>query len=190
MTNFIGEWSNADRRIKIIKENKTYKCSFEEDNLGIYFEDHLLISKFKYDEQGGGVGVYSPIGDGSSNYVLWSSSVITGELGSGITRKSDGFEGLTGEHNVTYYVGNNDGTSFKVRISRKSSAIYSLTWYKEDREILHGIGFTIGESLAFAWGNVDKDYDFILLSLLGGNQLQMQEVKWNDNFTAEYALSK
>jgi len=180
---FCGNWENNGRKIIIQQQEKTFFCSLSQKNIGIIFNNDLIVSEFDDGAQSGGIGVYSPIGDGYSNYALWSSTGIIGQLGSGIALKSDESLGFDGEYNVRYYVGNRDGDSFIVRIGRVGNgSIYKLSWFKENKNTLHGIGFMIENSLAFAWGSIDHKYNFNRFHFCidnGTEKLIRQTIKWN-----------
>ncbi len=181
--NFCGRWKNKDEVITIVKMNQTYHCTFEKSNIGIVFQDTLIISAFDEDAQVGGVGVYSPIGDGVANYALWSSTKIAGLLGSGITQKADGKKELCGNYTVDYLVDGKEAGSFALHISAvKDCDIYHLVWYAEDKAVLHGIGLMDGENLAFAWGSRGCSFDFTMLKFCGteDNLLIKSAVKMDD----------
>ena len=103
---FVGEWTNSKNTFFIKNSEKTYICSLKRANIGIIFKEFLAVSEFDEDAKVGGAGVYSKIGDGSSLYALWSSTDISGRLGSGIARKQDESPVFTGEYLITYFVGN------------------------------------------------------------------------------------
>ncbi|MGL6198948.1 MAG: hypothetical protein ACRC3H_08445 [Lachnospiraceae bacterium] len=181
---FVGKWKSPDKIIDIKNNNKSFLCSLDRPNIGINFKKSLVVSEFDENIQVGGVGIYSPIGDGSSYYALWSSTKIAGLLGSGIVRKSDTSTGFIGVYSVTYYVGNSDGSTFNVVIEYEENRdIYKLSWYKEKQKVLHGIGFMLDDSLAFAWGSINCKFDLNVFTLcdIGSTELKMQSVKWDDN---------
>ena len=180
---FIGKWKCNDELIEITNKNKTYMCSFERANIGIIFRNSLVVSEFDVNVQVGGVGVYSPIGDGSSNFALWSSTKITGLLGSGIALKSDESAEFIGEYSVKYFVRKNEAQSFKVKIEyTENKEIYKLSWYINEQKMLHGIGAMIDDSLAFAWGSTNCKFDFDIFTFFSNDYevLKTQTVKWDD----------
>lgn len=175
---FCGKWLDSDETIEIYNTGKTFKCSLTNENIGIPFRNSLLIAEFDHAAQGG-IGVYSPVGDGSSLVALWSSSNIVGRLGTGIALKSVGSAVIEGDYFVRYFVGAQETKSFVVKIeSNHSNEIYSLSWYKEDQKILHGVGTLLGDSLVFAWGSIDFKYHLHFLQICKNDTLNMHTVTW------------
>lgn len=180
---FIGKWTGNDKSIEITNSNKTFECSLARANIGIVFKNSLIISEFDDDVQAGGVGVYSPVGDGSSYFALWSNTRIAGLLGSGIALKSDKSGDFAGEYSVKYFIGKNEVNSYVVNIEcAENKEIYKLAWLQEGHKILHGIGIMIEDSLAIAWGSVNCQFDLDIFSFADNfNSLKMQTIRWNDN---------
>ncbi|MCL1831356.1 MAG: hypothetical protein FWG45_00420 [Oscillospiraceae bacterium] len=183
--NYCGNWSSNGESLEIQKENKIFTCTLSRNNIGIMFENDLVVSEFDADTKTAGIGVYSQIGDGSSIYALWSSNNIKGQLGSGIALKCDNSTGYVGDYNVQYFIGNQERGSFLVKINKtENEKIYKLFWFLENKNVLHGIGFLIGDSLAFAWGNIECKFDFNKFCYCVDNReerLVRQTVKWDSD---------
>ena len=189
ISQFIGKWACGNKSIEINSNNKTFVCSLERPNIGIVFKNSLIVSEVDADTLVGGVGVYSPIGDGYSNFALWSSASIPGSLGSGIALKSDESAEFIGEYFVRYFVGNSDSQSFTVKIKHtQNKEIYKLVWHKDGQKILHGIGFMVDDSLAFAWGSTDFQFTFDMFTFCCDdyNALKMRTVHWDDTKISNY----
>lgn len=182
--NFLGKWICNGKSIDIKSVNKkTFVCSFKRSNIGILFNNSLIVSEFDDDVQSGGVGVYSPVGDGSAYAALWSNTKLSGLLGSGIALKSEVSDGIIGEYSVKYFVGKNEVNSFDVMIDyANSKEIYNLAWYKNGQKALHGIGVMIGDSLAIAWGSIACQFDLDILSYNSDHSdaILMKTIRWND----------
>ncbi len=177
---FKGRYQIGDRVFAINKQDNTYIASFERDNVGIAFRDCLIITEFDNDTEVVGVGVYSPIGDGSSNFALWSSNKIKGSLGSGIALKIDNVPDFIGRYSVRYFVGTKESQTYTVIIvPLEGTMIYRLSWYIEDSKVLNGFGVMVGDSLAFSWGSVKSKFDFHWC-LLNKNRLQIQTVRFDN----------
>lgn len=175
---FSGKWLDSNKTIEICTTWKTFKCSLANENIGIQFRNSLFIAEFE-DAAQGGVGVYSPVGDGSSLVALWSSSNIVGKLGTGIVLKTVGSIGIEGNYFVRYFVGAQETASFDVKIeSTDNNESYSLSWYKEEQKILHGVGTLLDDSLVFAWGSINFRYNLHFLQSYKEDTLKMQTVKW------------
>lgn len=190
--NFLGKWIGKDKTIEITKRNKIFECTFKRNNLGIIFKNSLIFSEFDDDVESGGVGVYSPVGDGSAYFALWSSTRINGLLGSGIALKSDESDDLIGEYTVRYFVGKNEVNSFLVKIEcADNKEVYKLAWHKDGQKIFHGIGIMMGESLAIAWGSINCRFDLDICSFADNfNSLEMQTIRWDDNKINNCALER
>ena len=196
--NFNGRWICDGKLIEITNKNKTFECSLERANIGIKFRNSLIVSEFDEGVEVGGVGAYSPIGDGSSNYALWSDTKRFGLLGSGIARKTYDVNEFIREYSITYYFADNgDSNSInwsvytfdKVKIEHmKNSDIHKLSWYNVKQEALHGIGIMIDDSLVFAYGSLDCKFDFNRLTLrnIEQTELRVETVKW-DSDIIEYS---
>jgi len=179
---FCGSWESNGKVFSIQKDKNIYICSFPRKNIGIIFNNDLMVAEYDETAQSAGIGVYSPIGDGSSLYALWSSTGIRGQLGTGIALKCSESLGYDGEYKVQYFIGNREGSSFLVRIKRKKDNIYKLAWLSDNKEVLHGIGFLIENSLAFAWGSLDCRFDFNRLYFNVDDEtvrLKRQTVTWD-----------
>lgn len=163
---FCGKWKSAEGIEFEIKEyNKAFQCSLV-NSIGIIYRDSLIISEFDETAPMGGIGVYSPVGDGSSLYALWSSTKIGGLLGTGIALKVDSKAELCGDYSVRYFVGANEAGMFSVTVSRASNPeIYRLLWSVDNREMLHGIGMIAGDGIAFAWGPKAINFNFTRYSM-------------------------
>lgn len=87
--------------------------------------------------------------------------------------------GIEGNYFVRYFVGAQETASFDVKIeSTDNNEIYSLSWYKEEQKILHGVGTFLDDSLVFAWGGIDFRYNLHSLHICKENTLKMQTVEW------------
>jgi len=180
---FCGNWKNNGKILSIQKNEKTLSCSLPRKNIGIIFNNDLVVSEFDDTAHSAGIGVYSPIGDGRSNFALWSSLGTKGQLGSGIALKCDESPGFAGEYNVRYFVGNHESASFLVKIVRAANeGIHKLSWFIDSNIVLHGIGFLINDSLAFAWGSTDRKFDFNRFCCCFDNgkiKLINQKISWD-----------
>jgi hypothetical protein len=181
--NFCGNWKFDDKILSIQKNRKIFTCSLIRKNIGIIYNNNLVVSEFDDTVQSAGVGVYNQIGDGSSLYALWASIGAKGHLGSGIALKYDESSEFDGEYNVRYFVQNHDRGSFLVKIGRaENESIYKLSWYKDNANVLHGIGFLIENSLAFAWGSINCKFDFSRFHYCvdsGIERLKRQTIIWD-----------
>lgn len=168
---FCGKWSNTEgAEIEIEEYNRAYKCTLAQNNIGIMYRNSLIVSEFGEGAPMGGIGVYSPVGDGSSLYALWSSTKTGGLLGSGIALKADGKAEFCGDYSVRYFVGDNEAGIFSVTISLTLNPdIYGLLWSVDNREVLHGIGMMAGDGLAFAWGPKAVNFDFTRFYMENGD---------------------
>ena len=196
--NFNGRWICNGKSIEITNKNKIFECSLKGANIGIKFRNSLIVSEFDEGVKVGGVGAYSPIGDGSSNYALWSDTKRFGLLGSGIARKAYDSNEFIGEYSVTYYFADNNSSNSinwsvytfdKVKVEHtENSEIYKLSWYEEKQEALHGIGVMIDDNLVFAYGSLDCKFDLNILTLqnIEQTELRVQTVKW-DSDIIEYS---
>lgn len=188
---FHGKWNYNENVLEIKNRNKTFHCSFAKENIGITFRDSLFVAEFDDNIMSGGIGVYSPIGDGSSNFALWSSANIIGSLGSGIALKSDDSEQFVGAYSVRYFIGKNETQSFTVKIEpTKNNDIYTLSWFQNEVKVLHGVGTMFGDSLAFAWGSIDYRYHFHAFRFCENDVLEMQTVKWDSIEIEHHTLTK
>ena len=162
---FCGSWVCAAEKLIIRKDGETFSCSLPRKNLGLVFDQSLVVSEFDEDTASAGVGVYSPIGDGYSNFALWSSMRTIGKLGSGIALKNDGVRGFNGEYAVKYFLEACEAGAFVVKIDVSANKrIYTLSWFLEDKSILHGIGIMFDHNLAFSWGDTNCKLDFSMFS--------------------------
>lgn len=180
---FCGGWKSNGKVFLIQKNEKTFTCSLPGKNIGLIFNNDLVVSEFEDTAQRAGIGIYSPIGDGGSIYALWSSVSINGQLGSGIGLKCDESPGLEGEYNVRYFVRNQERGLFFAEIERTGNeSIYKLSWYVDNKKVLHGIGFLIKGSLAIAWGDINHKFDinrFCYGIENGTEKLKRQTVRWD-----------
>jgi len=181
--NFCGSWKYNDKIISIKKNDKVFTCSLPRKSIGMLFNNNLVASEFDDTVQSAGICVYSPIGDGSSFYALWSSIGVRGQLGSGIALKRDETTGFVGEFDVRYFLGRNEDGSFSVKIKQiENEGIFKLSWYTDDKKVFHGIGFLIEHSLAFAWGVTDCKFSFSRFCYRVNNdteKLTRQMVAWD-----------
>ena len=180
---FCGNWKNNNKIISIERNDKVFTCSLPRKSIGMLFNHDLVASEFDDSVQSAGIGVYSPIGDGSSYYALWSSIGVMGQLGSGIALKCDGTTGFDGAFDVRYFLGGNEDGSFSVEIKRiENEGIFKLSWFTDNKKVFHGIGFLIEHSLAFAWGVTDCKFNFSRFCYHvnnGTEKLTRQMVAWD-----------
>ena len=163
---FCGMWSGGDGALEIRNAGKTFVCSLGRPNIGMIFEDSLVVSEFDGAARVGGVGVYSPVGDGSASFALWSSTNIPGQLGSGIVLKSQESPGFTGDCAVRYFVGDREVSALQVSICPAGKeGVYGLTWNVDGKPMLHGIGLVFGSALALAWGSPDGGFDVSVIGI-------------------------
>ena len=182
-SNFCGSWVCGNEKLVVQKNGKTFSCSLPRKNIGIVFDKALVVSEFDNETPSAGVGVYSPIGDGYSISALWSSKETAGRVGSGFALKHDGVPEFIGEYSVKYFEETRESGAFIVKIDATANKnIYKLSWFLEDKNVLHGIGMIVNKSLAFSWGHTDCKLGFSMFSLCEKNNskwLVRHIVKWD-----------
>jgi hypothetical protein len=189
---YVGTWiipnesriqSRSSGLLNIKQTGETLQCSWEivrDGNqheymgIGMIVENKLFVSRFSSQAEGGGIGLYRPIGDFRSNSALWASSKRPELLGSGIAIREATSSEIDGSYRVRYFLPGMESPVYTVIISKRDySNLYLLSWLLQDKPHLHGVGMVYDDQLVFAWGDLGIDYDLVIYAiedeLLKGN---------------------
>jgi hypothetical protein len=180
---FIGTWSLIEENeesatVTIEKTNETYKCTWSIPNdsstkfigLGMLVDNQLLVSRIKQKSNidglpSGGIGVYKPIGDKRSNCALWANMQNFDTLGSGIALRQETNDSFEGDYTVRYFQKMHESPVFNLKIiGHDTKEFYRLTWAIGEKLALHGVGAIINGNMALAWGQLDIDWELVILN--------------------------
>jgi len=211
-TSFIGNWklkkdhegkTEYQGNLNIEKAGETYKCvwkihdgntEIEYLGIGMLVDNQLLVSRFSTQQvPSGGICLYKPIGDLRSNSALWASTENFNILGSGIALREDTNDKFEGNYKVRYFLKANPVTTPILNLSilkLEDKDLYSVTWALEDNIISHGIGMVNNGQMVLAWGEVNYDYELVILSIEDDDRLSGKCTFLSNNIISEEIYTK
>lgn len=194
---FLGNWKieNNKGTLNIEKIGETYKCvwKIEKNNvqneylgIGILVCSKLYVSRFLKEIPKGGIGIYKPIGDLRFYSALWASTQKSDTLGSGIALRKETSENYEGEYKVRYFIGGNESPVYDLSITKNNqSDMYSLKWDVGEKPKLHGVGITDNDQMVLAWGEIDFEYEVVIINVESKDMLKAKYGLLNRGITEE-----
>ena len=148
--------------------------------------NQLFVSRFLKQASKGGIGIYRAIGDLRSNSALWASTQNFDTLGSGIAYREDTSKNFEGNYKVRYFIKGKESPVYDLNILKNNkSDIYSLNWSINEELKLHGVGITDNRQMILAWGEVEFEYEVVILKIEDKGKLNAKCVLINSGISEE-----